>query len=74
MMLFHRTCKLRTRIARRLRLRPRGEVSRFILKAQDEVDVMLSTRTYECQSCRTVIHVDMDWSEGATPEPKAVID
>ncbi len=31
------------------------------------------TRTYKCERCGDEIHIDMDWEEGAQPEPTAVL-
>lgn len=59
MMLFHSSCPQWDKKT--------GPVPRFILTDQG----VASTRTYRCDRCGDVVHVDVDWAEGATPEANA---
>jgi hypothetical protein len=61
-MLFHSTCPSWEN-------KPAGPVPRLWLTDQG----VACTRTYRCDRCQTVIHVDMDWIEGAKPEDRATI-
>lgn len=61
MMLFHRNCSRLKRWWRGVR-----GFSRLILQKQTDVDLMISTRTYICEGCGVHIHIDTDWSEGAS--------
>lgn len=83
MMLFHTSCRSpRLRLYRlwrwcrallkcgEVRRLPRGPVARFRLVRQSAA---LAVRTYRCEWCRAQLHVDMDWEEGATPEPTATL-
>ena len=62
MMLFHTSCPKWDKET--------GPVPRLILKDQG----LASTRTYRCERCNDAVHIDMDWKEGAIPEPEATIE
>ena len=60
MMLFHSSCP-------KWDNKPDGPVPRLLLIKQS----VANTRTYKCERCGDTIHVDVDWTEGATIEPEA---
>jgi hypothetical protein len=59
MMLFHSSCPKWDKV--------NGPVPRLVLREQG----IAATRTYVCERCGCMIHVDMDWKEGALPEREA---
>lgn len=61
-MLFHSSCPEWDKAT--------GPVPRLRLMDQG----VASTRTYKCERCKDQVHIDMDWAEGATPEPEARLD
>jgi hypothetical protein len=71
MMLFHTSCK-NPPIERKQPSDP--ATSRLRLQPQAEEDIAVAVRTYRCEQCDEVIHIDMDWEEGATVEPTARLD
>jgi len=63
MMLFHSSCPAWDKRT--------GPVPRFELRPQEDIDLVLSVRTYKCERCGDQIHIDVDWKEGARVEPTA---
>lgn len=60
-MLFHSSCRKWDKKS--------GPVPRYVLVEQG----IAATRTYRCERCGDVVHIDVDWKEGAIPEPTGTL-
>lgn len=60
MHLYHQNCPPRRRWSLLVWLFGRAGVPRFILKKRS---LILGTRTYRCDECGAVVHIDLDWTE-----------
>ena len=76
MQLFHRSCGRWKLVARLVFGKSTSDQARLGLKGTARLQLInqnlaTATRTYQCQACGTIVHIDMDWPEGACREERA---